>query len=601
MHRKIILFILLLCMASLSFAQSYKKRNQKDAMIELSKSLEEGKSDEQLAKDYEKLAREFAEAEEYAKAEENYRKVRDIYIKLKDTEKIAFVERELAKLQESQNKIGDAILNYRSASNTTKDVTRQSLNISDAQRLMNQSNSLKQSELINQKIELLEENDYRGDEISTAYMQMAQVNMELNQPEEAISNYQAALTKVEKPEDEIKINREIANIYLNTEQKEKAVIVNEELVKKARETSNPNLEIEQLQNLSSAYFQNSDNERGLQSLLEAYQLSLDRNQTFEAKRSAELLADYYKKNKKSDEALKLYADFFDKLDFLIQSDSSLVDKKIFQANEEKIIQLERERALKDELIRKKNTFNYFLIFLIFLILIFVFFIIRTLFSIRTKNKKIALQSLRREMNPHFIFNSLNSVNQFIAQNNELEANKYLSSYSKLMRTTMENSNKDFIPLSLEIQQMKEYLQLEYLRFSDKFNYEVIVDEDLDKDNILVPNMLIQPNLENAIWHGLRYRDGKGSLQLKIYEEQNYLYIIIEDDGIGILQSKKLKTARQKEHESRGLSNTYERIELLNQLYHCDINLDVRDKEGEESGVVVTIRIPLDEMNKRIRE
>src|SRR5690606_35379848 len=110
---------------------------------------------------------------------------------------------------------------------------------------------------------------------------------------------------------------------------------------------------------------------------------------------------------------------------------------------------------------RKNTFNYLLLGSVVILLLFFAFIVKTLFAIKTKNKEIALQSLRREMNPHFIFNSLNSVNHFIAQNNELEANKFLTSYSNLMRNTMDNSNKDFVTLSNEISNLKKYLELEH--------------------------------------------------------------------------------------------------------------------------------------------
>src|SRR5690606_29546988 len=126
------------------------------------------------------------------------------------------------------------------------------------------------------------------------------------------------------------------------------------------------------------------------------------------------------------------------------------------------------KRLKDELISKKNLFNYVLLFSVMLLLLLFALIARALYAIRIKNKEIALQSLRREMNPHFIFNSLNSVNQFISQNNELQANKYLSSYSNLMRNMMENSNKDFVTLANEIEQLQKYLELEHMRFRDKF-------------------------------------------------------------------------------------------------------------------------------------
>jgi sensor histidine kinase YesM len=139
--------------------------------------------------------------------------------------------------------------------------------------------------------------------------------------------------------------------------------------------------------------------------------------------------------------------------------------------------------------------------------------------------------------------------------------------------------------------MKEYLQLENMRFCDKFTYTIEVDKDLDPDAISIPNMLIQPQLENAIWHGLRYKDEKGHLLLKIFKEEKNLSVIIEDNGIGIKKSEQLKTPRQKEHKSRGLTNTFERIELLNNLYHSAIKLEIKEKEGEETGVTVKIQIP----------
>jgi tetratricopeptide (TPR) repeat protein len=525
------MFLLSQNLLAQSSSYSKKKINQKnEAVTNLSQSLREGKSDEQLATDYARLAKELADNKEYEKAEENYLKAKNIYLKLKNNEKVTAIEKEITKLKELQTKNKEA----------------------------------------------------------EVYVQMAQTNVGRAEHKEAISNYGEALKLVENPEDGIKISNEIANVYAANQQLDKAIQIQEQLVEQAKATANPKIEIEQLQGLASNYIENANDAKGIKTLQQAYDLAIHYGQTVEAKKSVELLADYYQKNKQPKEALNIYSDFVSNLETLIQSDSTLVDAKIFQVNEEKIAQLEKERALKDELIVKKNRFNYFLIFVLVLILILLFFIIRVLFSIRVKNKKIALQSLRREMNPHFIFNSLNSVNQFIAQNNELEANKYLSSYSKLMRTIMENSNKDFIPLSVELEQMKEYLQLENMRFGDKFTYTIEIDKTIDSDAVAIPNMLIQPQLENAIWHGLRYKDEKGHLLLRIYPENNHLFALIEDNGIGIHESKKLKTDRQKEHQSRGLINTYERIDLLNQLYHTHIQLDITEKEGEESGVIVKI-------------
>ena len=193
------------------------------------------------------------------------------------------------------------------------------------------------------------------------------------------------------------------------------------------------------------------------------------------------------------------------------------------------------------------------------------------------------------MNPHFIFNSLNSVNQFIATNNELEANQYLTKFSKLMRGVMENSKEDFIPFHEELELLKNYLALEKSRFQDKFDYEISVDEHLNSQNLQIPGMLIQPFLENAIWHGLRYKNEKGFLKLNFQKSNNQLNIKIEDNGIGIKESKNQKTEHQKNRNGRGMKNTLERIKLLNDLYEKNISCEVLDKENG-GGVLVTLKM-----------
>ncbi|MBX9450123.1 MAG: histidine kinase [Taibaiella sp.] len=255
-------------------------------------------------------------------------------------------------------------------------------------------------------------------------------------------------------------------------------------------------------------------------------------------------------------------------------DKSIGDDRLSLSLEQRISDLEQERMLQYQIIQSKNRFNSALLVSIAIMFILVFSIFRSLHAIKRKNKKIALQSLRKEMNPHFIFNSLNSVNQFIAENNELEANKFLTSYSGLMRNIMEHSNKDFVKLSIEIEQLKKYLALEHLRFRDKFDYYIIVDEGLDPDATLIPNMLIQPQLENAIWHGLRYKEGKGRLSLQFLTEDHHLIVKVVDDGIGIAQSQQMKTRHQRTYASIGLQNTKQRIELLNQLYKKDMRLNI---------------------------
>lgn len=562
------------------------------AVFKLSNSLEQNLSTDSIAADYEKVAREFIAKQEYVKAEDYLRRARQIYEKGNNKEKKAYLEREIAKVQEIQGNYTGAIISFGNASRFSSDKLLKELNDNDAKRLQNLSNPLSQATLVQRNIDILNTvPEQNKDDQVQAYSQMAELNYRMDNKETAVSNLQSALEVAEKPSQSLQVQRRIAGVYASEKQMDKAIGINEEILEKAKEEQDTKVQIEQLQTLSNVYIENKEVSKGIASLQQAYDLALEEGHTLDAKNSLELLVAQYKKENNNRKALDAYADFMYKLEPLIKADSTLIDEKVFEAHEEKIAQLEKERLLKDELIRKKNLTNSILTGSIILILIFLLLIVRALYSIKRKNKKIALQSLRREMNPHFIFNSLNSVNQFIAQNNELEANKYLSSYSKLMRNIMENSNKDFTPLSIELEQIKEYLELEHMRFRDKFIFRINVDEQIDTDATRIPNMLIQPQIENAIWHGLRYKDKDGLLQLNVRKEDCQLLVSIEDNGIGREKSRALKTKHQLEHQSRGLTNTYERINLLNSLYNCKISIRIIDKEGENSGVIVEFRFP----------
>ena len=164
---------------------------------------------------------------------------------------------------------------------------------------------------------------------------------------------------------------------------------------------------------------------------------------------------------------------------------------------------------------------------------------------RLANQLIALRSLRAQMNPHFIFNALNSVNLYIAQKDERTANKYLTDFSRLMRLVLEQSQKDFIPLQQELEMIKLYINLEHDRFKDKFEYELNIDGELDEDSLQIPPMLIQPYIENAIWHGLRYKEDKGLLKIQYKLEGENILVRIEDNGIGRKKSREIKTKNQR--------------------------------------------------------
>ncbi len=562
--------------------------NLNPASLNLVKSISKNSSKKEIAEDYYLLALELIKLKDFKKAEKYLKKAINVASNDINNLRIGDYYRELAKIQEILKKSKDASKNFENAFKYSNETEQRQINHNDASRVQYQSDPMVELEYLNQNAIILS-NSSNVDERVQNYNKIADVNVTMNQTDEALEYYNKALVEVDDNSNEsLEIQSDIANLLAETDQYDEAIDMQKKVVAQSQEFSNVETQVQQMRQLSDIYFASNSSMEGLNTLLDAYTLAIEKGNLNEARESLIELVEFYEENKNDQEILLLYGDFINNLEALIAKDNSLIDIKLFELTEEKIDELEEEKVLKDEMIDRKNNYNYILALLALLLLILMIISIRSSFSIRKRNKQIALQSLRREMNPHFIFNSLNSVNQFIANNNELAANKYLTSYSNLMRRMMENSNKDYVSLNVEIDLLTKYLELERLRFADKFEYKIDIDSELDIESQNVPNMLIQPNLENAIWHGLRYKESMGFLSVRFIKKGNKTAVEIEDNGIGLTKSKDLKTDNQKLHKSRGLKNVEERIRLLNEINKKNINFEIIEKTGDESGVIVKI-------------
>lgn len=205
--------------------------------------------------------------------------------------------------------------------------------------------------------------------------------------------------------------------------------------------------------------------------------------------------------------------------------------------------------------------------------------------------QLELASLRSQMNPHFIFNSLNSVQKYIWENKEEDAAEYLAKFAKLMRAILENSRKDLVTLKEEIDILKIYIELEHRRSNGQFDYSIKTDERLNQDATLIPPMLMQPFIENAIWHGLNKKQSKGNLSVTLKQQDNKLICVIDDDGVG-RQPKTQSSAREK--KSLGIEITQQRINRLMETTKQEASISFFDKtsDGVSSGTTVTITLPL---------
>ncbi len=196
-----------------------------------------------------------------------------------------------------------------------------------------------------------------------------------------------------------------------------------------------------------------------------------------------------------------------------------------------------------------------------------------------------MKALRAQMNPHFIFNSLNSIADYIDKNQTQTASDFTAKFARLMRMVLENSEQKEIPLADDLKALELYMQLEQFRLKNKFDYEIKVDENIDKENTLVPPLILQPFVENSIWHGIAKKDGRGNITIYIKQQGEMINCIVEDDGGGLNAA-----FVNEEKRSLGTKITRERIDIINKLKKAGASMNISNRE---KGVRAEVRFPLE--------
>lgn len=244
------------------------------------------------------------------------------------------------------------------------------------------------------------------------------------------------------------------------------------------------------------------------------------------------------------------------------------------------------------------AFVYYVLFFI-AILAIAFFVIRRSLRLRERNRtrlqQLELKALRSQMNPHFIFNMLNAVQKYILENDKEASYRYLTRFSKLIRGFLENSRQTTISLKDELDLMQAYIEMEALRFRNKFRYEIEIDPSLDIASIFIPSMLIQPYVENAIWHGIQHKETNGFVKLSVLGHgPNMLKCRVQDNGIGRRRAGEIESASRSRHQPVGMTITQQRLELINQRLKQAVSVNFIDLEdgspGGESGTIVELII-----------
>jgi len=239
--------------------------------------------------------------------------------------------------------------------------------------------------------------------------------------------------------------------------------------------------------------------------------------------------------------------------------------------------------------------KWFLVLSLILLIITIGMIVKYVLrqqKMKSKAVEMELKALKSQMSPHFTFNSMNSIQSFILDNKQEEALSFVAKYSKLVRLILNNSSEKAISLQKEIDALKLYLDIEQVRLNHKFDYFFNIEDEVGLDYVSIPALILQPYVENAIWHGISNKKGKGTINISFSIKDDLLSCIIEDDGVGRLEAEKLKSKRTVKHKSFGLNITAERLKLINSSKKIvGVNIiDLLDKKDKSLGTRVVIQI-----------
>jgi tetratricopeptide (TPR) repeat protein len=310
--------------------------------------------------------------------------------------------------------------------------------------------------------------------------------------------------------------------------------------------------------------------------------------------SEKLLSDIYNALNNPSESLVHYKQYIIAKDSLNNDENK---KKFLRA--EMNFEYQNREALLVEKNKRQQQFTWFIIIggLLLLGLIFVTYNRLQIKRRLTLQKEVAeyeQKALHLQMNPHFVFNCLGSISSFIVQNGTDSAIKYLSKFSKLMRLTLEYSKGSLIPIDKEIESLQNYLELEQLRFNNKFEFKIHSSSSIE-DDMALPPLLVQPFVENAILHGIVPKDGDGRIEVNFNVINEQLICTITDDGIGITKSKAMKENSVKAHQSMALEITKKRLEMMEssmqQKAHVTME-EVQNIDNQIIGTKIVITLPI---------
>jgi tetratricopeptide (TPR) repeat protein len=343
-------------------------------------------------------------------------------------------------------------------------------------------------------------------------------------------------------------------------------------------------------NLGRTYYRLGDYSRSLAHLEKGCLLATKMGDPQARKEGTFFLSEAYERKGDLNEALRYYKSYIRQKDSLM-NEKTLSDiagwetKYKTEMARQQVELLKKENEIQALTLSRNKTFIFSLGALLLVILILSGLLVR---HNRLKSRQKALmmeqKALRAQINPHFLFNALNSIQKFIVINDHRNAHAYIGKFSSLMRSILDNSDKMLISMAEELQALELYLQIEQLRVNGKFDYEINTDPELDSYNTSMPSMILQPYVENAIWHGVMNSESKGFIKIDISKRQQDIVFTILDNGIGRTRSAELRGASRPEHRPSGMRLVQDRIAAINASDKAKINIQISDVAGPDQTI-----------------
>ena len=423
--------------------------------------------------------------------------------------------------------------------------------------------------------------------------------------ESALQNFRKSLVYneiIDSEKGKIICNYSIAHIYVHNEKINEAINILQTNLKKAITFGDLKIVATIYNNLGWALIYLGDYDTAETNLKTGLDLAKTYNLNAEIAEANKFLSElwikrddyekgmsYYKEFKKYEEGITNSLNLRYVNDMILGYESQIRDNQVQRLSEE-------NESVRLKLRKNRTILIVIAIFLI--LLIGILYILYRLSQLNAEEKLLTLEQrmLRSQMNPHFLFNSLNSIKLYIINNEKKNAVHYLNKFSKLVRKILEASSEREISLAEELETVTLYMNIENIRFSNEINFNVYVKDDINTHDIKIPSLILQPFLENAIWHGVSYKDGAKNIDLEIKKGKNgFIEIIITDNGVGRAAAEKIKDSKVLKRKSVGIDITKERLANFSRDYKNYFHVEIIDKFDDDAnpiGTQIVLYIPI---------